>query len=67
MDEQTGSNIVSVGVDLSEFYMSVEWDILEVPAVRSGQTFGHTTTCEVKCGLLEVTSVQEIPVQPPLE
>lgn len=23
-----------VGVDLSEFYMSVEWDILEVPAVR---------------------------------
>lgn len=34
MDEQTGSNIVEVGVDLSEFYMSVEWDILEVPAVR---------------------------------
>lgn len=34
MDEQSGSNIVEVGVDLSEFYMSVEWDILEVPAVR---------------------------------
>lgn len=34
MDEQSGSNIVDVGVDLSEFYMSVEWDILEVPAVR---------------------------------
>lgn len=34
MDEQAGSNVVSVGVDLSEFYMSVEWDILEVPAVR---------------------------------
>ena len=34
MDEQQGSNIVDVGVDLSEFYMSVEWDILEVPAVR---------------------------------
>lgn len=34
MDEKTGSNIVDVGVDLSEFYMSVEWDILEVPAVR---------------------------------
>lgn len=38
MDEQAGSNVVSVGVDLSEFYMSVEWDILEVPAVRSAQT-----------------------------
>lgn len=34
MDEKTGSNVVDVGVDLSEFYMSVEWDILEVPAVR---------------------------------
>lgn len=34
MDEQVGSNIVDFGVDLSEFYMSVEWDILEVPAVR---------------------------------
>merc|ERR1712141_892776 len=27
--------IVSIGVDLSEFYMSVEWDILAVPAVRN--------------------------------
>lgn len=34
MDEKFGSNVVDVGVDLSEFYMSVEWDILEVPAVR---------------------------------
>ncbi|CAG2055913.1 unnamed protein product [Timema podura] len=33
MDEKAGSNVVDVGVDLSEFYMSVEWDILEVPAV----------------------------------
>ncbi|CAG9133093.1 unnamed protein product [Plutella xylostella] len=35
MDEAAGSNVVNVGVDLSEFYMSVEWDILEVPAVRT--------------------------------
>lgn len=34
MDEQSGSNVVDVGVDLSEFYNSVEWDILDVPAVR---------------------------------
>lgn len=34
MDERSGSNMVEMGVDLSEFYMSVEWDILEVPAVR---------------------------------
>uniref|UniRef100_A0A8D8CMI4 Acetylcholine receptor subunit alpha-like n=1 Tax=Culex pipiens TaxID=7175 RepID=A0A8D8CMI4_CULPI len=43
MDEQTGSNIVNVGVDLSEFYMSVEWDILEVPAVRNEKFY---TCCD---------------------
>lgn len=34
IDEVKGSNVVEIGVDLSEFYTSVEWDILEVPAVR---------------------------------
>ena len=34
MCEKEGSNVVEIGIDLSEFYMSVEWDILEVPAVR---------------------------------
>ena len=33
-DEVEGSDLVQQGVDLSEFYMSVEWDILDVPAVR---------------------------------
>ncbi|XP_008477881.2 acetylcholine receptor subunit alpha-like [Diaphorina citri] len=32
-----------VGVDLSEFYMSVEWDILEVPAVRNEKFY---TCCD---------------------
>ena len=26
---------MDVGIDLTEFYMSVEWDILEVPAKRN--------------------------------
>ncbi|XP_043672313.1 acetylcholine receptor subunit alpha-like isoform X1 [Vespula pensylvanica] len=43
MDEKSGSNIVEVGVDLSEFYMSVEWDILEVPAVRNEKFY---TCCD---------------------
>ncbi len=34
MCEVVGTNVVPLGIDLSEFYMSVEWDILEVPAVR---------------------------------
>ena len=34
LEEVEGSNVVVYGVDLSEFYPSVEWDILEVPAVR---------------------------------
>jgi len=32
--EVEGSTIVETGVDLTEFYVSVEWDILEVPAER---------------------------------
>ncbi|EFN67468.1 Acetylcholine receptor subunit alpha-like [Camponotus floridanus] len=43
MDEKIGSNVVDVGVDLSEFYMSVEWDILEVPAVRNEKFY---TCCD---------------------
>ncbi|GLV31134.1 nicotinic Acetylcholine Receptor alpha4 [Carabus blaptoides fortunei] len=43
VDEVKGSNIVEIGVDLSEFYTSVEWDILEVPAVRNEKFY---TCCE---------------------
>merc|ERR1719499_2812 len=42
-DEEKGSNIVNIGVDLSEFYMSVEWDILAVPAIRNVKYY---TCCE---------------------
>merc|ERR1719431_799505 len=34
---------VDVGIDLSEFYMSVEWDILEVPAIRNEKFY---TCCD---------------------
>jgi len=34
-EEEAGKNIVNIGIDLSEFYMSVEWDILAVPAIRN--------------------------------
>ncbi|XP_017794848.1 PREDICTED: acetylcholine receptor subunit alpha-like isoform X1 [Habropoda laboriosa] len=43
IDEIRGSNVVDIGVDLSEFYTSVEWDILEVPAVRNEKFY---TCCE---------------------
>ena len=33
-EEVEGSSIVKMGIDLKEFYPSVEWDILEVPAER---------------------------------
>ncbi|KAJ9573615.1 hypothetical protein L9F63_009009, partial [Diploptera punctata] len=39
MDQQPGSNLVNVGIDLSEFYLSVEWDILEVPARRNEEYY----------------------------
>lgn len=34
-----GSNIVQIGIDLSEFYLSVEWDVLEVPASRNEEYY----------------------------
>ncbi|XP_017778182.1 PREDICTED: acetylcholine receptor subunit alpha-like isoform X2 [Nicrophorus vespilloides] len=43
VDEVKGSNIVDIGVDLTEFYTSVEWDILEVPAVRNEKFY---TCCD---------------------
>ncbi|EEB10576.1 acetylcholine receptor protein alpha 1, 2, 3, 4 invertebrate, putative [Pediculus humanus corporis] len=43
IDEAKGSNVVKVGIDLSEFYTSVEWDILEVPAVRNEKFY---TCCD---------------------
>ncbi|KAK7868866.1 hypothetical protein R5R35_014192 [Gryllus longicercus] len=43
IDEVKNSNVVEIGVDLSEFYTSVEWDILEVPAVRNEKYY---TCCD---------------------
>ncbi|XP_064072995.1 acetylcholine receptor subunit beta-like 2 isoform X3 [Vanessa tameamea] len=39
MDQLPGSSLVHVGIDLSEFYLSVEWDILEVPATRNEEYY----------------------------
>ncbi|XP_030748899.1 acetylcholine receptor subunit beta-like 2 isoform X2 [Sitophilus oryzae] len=39
MDQHAGSNIIKVGIDLSEFYLSVEWDILAVPATRNEEYY----------------------------
>ncbi|KAF2885299.1 hypothetical protein ILUMI_20865 [Ignelater luminosus] len=46
VDEVKGSNVVDIGVDLTEFYTSVEWDILEVPAVS--QLYDGTLTNLIK-------------------
>ncbi|KAK0172887.1 hypothetical protein PV328_006153 [Microctonus aethiopoides] len=62
MDEQIGSNIVDVGVDLSEFYMSVEWDILEVPAVRAFVISSLITNCH--SGFLLCTTPNQSIVNP---
>lgn len=37
-----GSNLVQVGIDLTEFYLSVEWDILEVPATKNEEYYPDT-------------------------
>ena len=43
--ENTRTNIVELGIDLREFYKSVEWDILSVPAARYRNEFSHSNTC----------------------
>ncbi|XP_076267408.1 acetylcholine receptor subunit alpha-like isoform X2 [Rhynchophorus ferrugineus] len=43
VDELKGSKTVDIGIDLTEFYTSVEWDILEVPAVRNEKFY---TCCD---------------------
>ncbi|CAG0918419.1 unnamed protein product [Notodromas monacha] len=39
MDQANGTNMVDIGIDLREFYLSVEWDILEVPAKRNEEYY----------------------------
>ncbi|XP_011865803.1 PREDICTED: acetylcholine receptor subunit beta-like 2 isoform X2 [Vollenhovia emeryi] len=39
MKQEPGSNIVTIGIDLTDFYLSVEWDILEVPAARNEEYY----------------------------
>lgn len=39
MKQEAGSNLVAKGIDLSDFYLSVEWDILEVPASRNEEYY----------------------------
>ena len=31
--------MVKIGIDLKEFYLSVEWDILDVPATRNEEYY----------------------------
>nr|AAL90236.1 GH09870p [Drosophila melanogaster] len=42
LDQIPGSNLVQVGIDLTEFYLSVEWDILEVPATKNEEYYPDT-------------------------
>ncbi|KAF2368044.1 Neurotransmitter-gated ion-channel ligand-binding domain [Trinorchestia longiramus] len=35
LDARPGKNSVKVGIDLREYYPSVEWDIMDVPAIRN--------------------------------
>ncbi|XP_076762606.1 nicotinic acetylcholine receptor beta2 isoform X1 [Xylocopa sonorina] len=39
MKQEPGSNLVATGIDLNDFYLSVEWDILEVPASRNEEYY----------------------------
>ncbi len=42
-DEISDTKRVKMGIDLTGFYLSVEWDVLEVPAIRNEKYY---TCCE---------------------
>ncbi|XP_034935100.1 acetylcholine receptor subunit alpha-like 1 [Chelonus insularis] len=35
LDQTEDSNEIKIGIDLTDYYISVEWDIIKVPAVRN--------------------------------
>ncbi|XP_034239543.1 acetylcholine receptor subunit alpha-like 1 [Thrips palmi] len=35
INQTEGSDTINVGIDLQDYYLSVEWDIMKVPAVRN--------------------------------
>ena len=39
MKQEPFNDVVSAGINLTEFYMSVEWDILDVPAKKNEEYF----------------------------
>ena len=39
MKQEPTSDIISTGINLTEFYMSVEWDVLDVPAMKNEEFF----------------------------
>ena len=39
MHQESGNNVVEIGIDLTEFYLSVEWDILDVPATKNVENY----------------------------
>ena len=44
IDEENGKPEVEIGVDLTEFYMSVEWDILEVGSFEKSYFSFHSSS-----------------------
>lgn len=38
-EPDSGIDVVSAGINLTEFYPSVEWDILDVPARKNEEYF----------------------------
>ena len=39
IDADPGNDTVPLGMDLSEYYINIEWDILEVPAIRNEKKY----------------------------
>lgn len=65
LDQHEGTDLVQLGIDLAEYYPSVEWDIMGVPAQRNEKFYpccvepypGKTTLSTGRVDLLEILVV----------
>ena len=54
MNQQPSNNSIGVAMDLRDFYISTEWDVMEVPAQRNEKYY---PCCEVKMKFLKKTLI----------
>ena len=57
MNQLPSNNSIGVAMDLRDFYISTEWDVMEVPAQRNEKYY---PCCEVRSELSVFSSISQL-------